>query len=217
MKKIHIVLSFIVITLTGFGLSCKSGNTAREPLSIGTTIREFPSLIVIAEEQGFFETNRIDLTHKVYPSGVAALDGMFKGEVDMATGSEVAFAGNILSGHDLCTMGSISRSSIEHLVARSDRGILSLTDLEGKAIGVPMGSRPEFALDRFLLFNGIDADAVTLVNVPVNKSVDALVNAPLQSQHLSCLLAASTFALEHAGFGRLTASARTDSAPLHSQ
>jgi NitT/TauT family transport system substrate-binding protein len=61
-------------------------------------------------------------------------------------------------------------------VGRVDKGINRIADLEGKTIGVPLGSRPEFALDRFLYFRGIDASEVTLVNVPVNQSVDALVN-----------------------------------------
>jgi ABC-type nitrate/sulfonate/bicarbonate transport system substrate-binding protein len=112
---------------------------------------------------------------------VAALDGLFNREVDLATDSEFAFANEILSGRGIRTIGSISRSSIESLVARKDRGINTLSDLKGKTIGVPLGSRPEFALDRYLFFQNIDPSSVTLVNVPVNKSVDALVNGEVDA------------------------------------
>jgi NitT/TauT family transport system substrate-binding protein len=47
-------------------------------------------------------------------------------------------------------------------------------DLAGKTIGLPMGSRPEFALSRYLLFRGIDESEVTLVDVKIDQSVEAI-------------------------------------------
>jgi ABC-type nitrate/sulfonate/bicarbonate transport system substrate-binding protein len=163
-------------------LSCgRSGSNPVESISIGTTTSEVNSLIIIAQEQGYFYDNGLNINHIIYPSGVAALDGMLNNEVDIATGSEFAFAGDVLSGKDIRSIASIARSSIEALVARRDRGINDLTVLKGKKIGVPLGSRPEFALDRFLLFNGLDTSAITLVNVPVNRSVEALVNGEVDA------------------------------------
>jgi NitT/TauT family transport system substrate-binding protein len=121
------------------------------------------------------------VTHEIYPSGVAALGGLFDDEVDLATGSEFAFVGEVLSQQDICTIGAINRSSSEYLVGRIDRGINDIADLEGKTIGVPLGSRPEFALDRFLYLRGIEASVATLVDVPVNQSVDALVSGKVDA------------------------------------
>lgn len=150
-------------------------------ISIGTTSSEVNSLILIARYQGFFADNGLNVVHKIYRTGLAAVDGIFNQEVDMATGSEFVFARKVLSREDIRTIGVISRSSGEYLVGRVDRGISSISDLKGKRIGVPLGSRPEFALDRFLYLHGIDASEVTLVNVPVVQSVDALVNGEVDA------------------------------------
>ncbi len=162
--------------------SCESNYTGQvEPIIIGTTVSEVNSLILVAEENGYFTNYGLTFTQKIYASGAAALDGLLKGEIDLATGSEFAFVSNILSGRNLTTLGSICTSSIEYLVARKDRGINNLAGLKGKRIGVPKGSRPEFALDRFLTFNGVDLAPADLINIPVDKSVDAIVNGDVDA------------------------------------
>ena len=150
-------------------------------ISVGITPSEVNMLILIAQDQGYFARNGLDITTKIYPSGVAGLGGLTDHEVDLVTGSEFALVGRVLSGLELCTVGSINRSSIEHLVGRMDRGISSIADLKGKTIGVPLDSRPEFALDRFLYFQGIDVSELTLVNVPVDQSVEALVSGKVDA------------------------------------
>jgi NitT/TauT family transport system substrate-binding protein len=182
MKKIIQVTMLLLALFSGIGLSCKSGDSWQvATVSVGTTISEVNSLILIAQEKGYFTDNGIALTQKIYSSGIAALDGMFNHEVDLATGSEFAFVGEVLSEKHIRTISAISRSSIEYLVGRVDRGIKTLANLRGKSIGVPLGSRPEFALDRFLFFHNIDPSTVNLVNVPVSKSVDALTNGEVDA------------------------------------
>lgn len=168
----------ILVMLSGsWSCSAKKG----VPVTIGTTTSEVNSLILIALEQGYFTGNGLNVNIRMYPSGKAALDGMLKREVDMATASEYAFAGNVLDSRDVRMVGVINRSSVEYLVGRVDRGIKEISDLEGKTIGVPMKSRPEFALSRFLYLNGIDTSRVRLANVPVERSADALVNGEVDA------------------------------------
>ncbi len=152
-----------------------------EPVSIGTTSSEVNSLILIAEENGYFKANGIEITRDTYTSGAAAIGGMLKGEVDLVTGSEYAFAGQVLGGTDMVTVSAISRSSTEFLLARTDRGIAAPADLRGKKIGVPLESRPEFSLSRYLALNGIAVSEVTLVNVAVNQSVEALTSGAVDA------------------------------------
>jgi len=169
-------LNGILLAALLAGTSCQGGDPGPlTSLRIGTTKSEVNLLILIAQDQGYFADNGLEVIHEIYPSGVAALDGLLDDEVDLATGSEFAFVGQVLAQKDVRSIGAISRSSIEYLVGRVDRGIHELGDLKGKTIGVPLGSRPEFALDRFLYFRGIEESDVTLVDVPVNQSVEALV------------------------------------------
>ena len=145
-------------------------------LSIGTFNNDVNALIFIALERGHLAANGLRVVLKIYPSGKTAIEGMLKGEVDIATASEYAFAGSVLEGENVRLVANINRSSVEYLVARADKGVGKISDLQGKRVGVPLGSRPEFALGRFLYLNGIDSTEVTLVDVPVDQSVNALVN-----------------------------------------
>jgi NitT/TauT family transport system substrate-binding protein len=184
MKRIFIIsLALLALLPPWLAASCSPGAYSGPVTSviIGTTSNEVNSLILVAQDRGYFADNGIEITHKIYTSGVAAIDGIFNGEVNMATGSEFAFAGDVLDGEHIRTIAVIDRSSVNYLVARLDRGIKSIADLKGKKIGVPMGSRPEFALNRFLVLRGIEPSEVTLVNVPVNKSPDALVNGEVDA------------------------------------
>ncbi len=173
MKHRHVMIfAILAAVIPGVVLSACSQKST--PLTIGTTSSEVNALLYLAQEQGYFKDNGLDVTVKVYASGQAAINGMQDDEVQMATGTEYALAGNILAGVDVRYFGTIGRFSGEFLVARTDRGIKDLTDLKGKTIGVPMKSRPQFALGRFLDLNNIDSTSLTLVNVSVDKSVDAL-------------------------------------------
>jgi ABC-type nitrate/sulfonate/bicarbonate transport system substrate-binding protein len=174
----------IGILATAFGSwSCSQNNYSgpAESITIGLTNNDVNSLILVAQDQNYFAPNGINLTIKTYASGKAAVDGVLNREADMANSSEYAFAGNILDGQDLRIIGTINRSSIECLVIRPDKDIKSVSDLIGKKVGVPLKSRPEFALGRFLYLNRIDSSKVTLVNVPVDQSVKALVNGEVDA------------------------------------
>ena len=170
-----------VALATALGACQEHGSPPATSVVLGTTSSEVNALILIAQDLGYFASNGLNVVHTIYPSGVAALDGLFAGEVDLATGSEFAFVNRVLANEDICTVGAISRSSIEYLAGRVDRGIDSLADLEGKTVGLPLGSRPEFALDRFLYLHSIDAARVTLVDVPVNRAEEALVNGDVDA------------------------------------
>lgn len=176
-----LVLAAALATIIG-SWSCQQGYSGpAASVTIGMTTSEVNSLILIAQDRGFFAANAIDLTVRTYASGAAAVNGMMGHEVDMATGSEFAFAGRVLSREEIRTIGVINRSSVEYLIGRTDRGINSIADLKGKRIGVPLKSRPEFSLDRFLYLRGINAAEVTLVDTPVARSVDALANGEVDA------------------------------------
>jgi NitT/TauT family transport system substrate-binding protein len=120
-------------------------------------------LVYIAEGQGFFEKNGLEVTIKDYQSGKAAADALIADEADISTSADFVFVSNSFDYTDLRVLGTVATKQIKELVARKDKGISTINDLRGKKIGVKKKSGAEFQLGVFLVFNGLsqkDVDAV---------------------------------------------------------
>ncbi|MBI5035374.1 MAG: NrtA/SsuA/CpmA family ABC transporter substrate-binding protein [Chloroflexi bacterium] len=189
MKRIRLPSQLVrVITLVSlFGtmlglLGCQSSYSGKlEPITIGMESTAVNALIYIAAEQNYFAQNGLNVTLKEYPSGLAAVNGMLKNEVDLATAAEFVLVGKAFAQEDIRALTSIDRFQHISLIGRRDRGIDQVSDLKGKKIGVPLQTAAEFYLGRFLDLNGMNIQQVTLVNVSPPDSVNALVNATVDA------------------------------------
>ena len=151
------------------------------PITIGVYPSEYNSLIYIAIDQQYFSSNGLDVTLKNYPSGASAASGMLNGEADISTASEFVVANNVMKNENLYAFGTVSKYLNVYLVARTDRGINTISDLEGKRIGVNIGTSNQFFLGRFLEINGLNQSKVTLVNLSFADSTNALANGTVDA------------------------------------
>ncbi len=121
-------------------------------------------LIPIAHEQNFFSQNGLDVTLKKFPIGVAAFEGLFIGECDIATVAETPIVLESFIRNDFAILASISTSTnFSKIVTSSDRGIHKANDLKGKRIATQKGTFSDFFLHVFLVKNGISEKNVTIV------------------------------------------------------
>ncbi len=134
------------------------------------------TLIYVAEDQGFFEENGLDVTIKGYASGKACADALLVGEADIATSADFVFVSNSFDYTDLRVLGTVATKQIKELVARKDKGITTINDLIGKKIAVKEKSGAEFQLGVFLVFNGISQEDVELVYLKPSEMLDAISN-----------------------------------------
>ena len=86
------------------------------------------ALIYIAEDQGFFEQNGLDVTITGYGSGKACADALINGEVDISTSAGFVFVSNSYDYTDLRVFGTVATKQVKELVARKDRGITTIND-----------------------------------------------------------------------------------------
>ncbi len=139
--------------------------TSPERIVVGST-RDFYSLpLLIAQTQGIFARNGLAIEMVEYESGLLALSGLFKGEVEIATAADFVFVGESFRHQDLRILSSLATSASEEVVARKDREIQHIPDLKGKRIGVTLHTASDFTLMRFLTLNRISRSEVTLVNL----------------------------------------------------
>jgi len=180
------VLSLLTagILATSFIPSCSpktyTGQVAT--ITIGNPGMETSALIFIAEDQHFFAQNGIHIINKYYETGVSALNAMINGEVDISVPvGEYALAGKVLTKEKIQTIGSIDKANYQSITGRTDRGILAPSDLKGKKIGVILGTQQQYYISLFLEMNGIQTKGVSLVNITLSESVDAIVNGEIDA------------------------------------
>ena len=188
MKKV-VGAIVVMLVLTGIGAwYFTSSQTAYSGVSESITIGEFPyetaALIYIAEDEGFFSRNGLNVTLKDYDSTSAAIDGLLNNEVNISGSPEFTVVGDVFDKENIRIIGCIDKFQTTYIIGRRDKGIEGVSDLKGKKIGVHRGGIGEFYLGRFLDLHGISLKDVTITDMPpsqwvlaiTNGSVDALIS-----------------------------------------
>ena len=139
------------------------------------------ALIYVAEDQGFFKENGLDITIKGYASGKACADALMNGEVDVSTSAGFVFVSNSFDYTDLRVFGTVATEQVKELVARKDKGITAIDDLVGKKIGVTRKSGAEFLLGVFLTLNALSSKDVELVDLKASEIVEAISNGDIDA------------------------------------
>ncbi len=141
---------------------------------MGAPALETNALVYVAEDQGYFKKNGLNVTLKKYDSGGAAVPGLLKNETDLALASEFVMVNAIFKKGEVRTLGSIDKFEDMFVVARKDRGIEKITDLRNRTIGVPEGTIADFYLGRYLNLHNMKLSDVTFVNIRPDHSAEAL-------------------------------------------
>jgi NitT/TauT family transport system substrate-binding protein len=164
--------------------SKKSGlpkyNGPVEKVSTGV-VGEYSSLSIIAQEQGYFKANGLDVKLVNYESGPPAVADVLAGKIDTATAAEFVGVSNSFNNKDLRILATQGRTNSFFLVVRTDHGIRETSDLKGKRIGVTGKSAGEFYLGQYLILNQISTKDITIVKQTPTELVDSLTQGKLDA------------------------------------
>ena len=152
-------------------ISCESDKTEiRERVTVGIS-KSFLSIpVYIAQTQGFFSDEGLDVTVKEYASGKKATQALFTGEVAISTAADMPVVFNSFKRQDFCIIAAFTYSyPFVKIIARKDSGIKKGVDLKGKKIGANMGTSSHFFLGVFLIHNRLPTSDVEMINI---KTVD---------------------------------------------
>jgi|WetSurMetagenome_2_1015567.scaffolds.fasta_scaffold29954_2 ABC-type nitrate/sulfonate/bicarbonate transport system substrate-binding protein len=164
-----------------------------ESVTIGAPYIEASAPFYIASDQGFFADQGINVTLRDYDSGLASLNGMLSGDVDLSLPGDYVAASYVLKHENISMIACYDKVQFTFIIGRKDRGITDPTDLKGKRIGLARKTSQEFYLGRFLYLHGIDLQDVTLVNISIPQAmnaikgddVDAVICIPLYANTIS--------------------------------
>ena len=186
MKRIVAATAIMVaLVVTGFGIwYFMSSLTADSGTTESITIEELPyesyGLIYIAEEQGLFTRNGLNVTMRNY-GGPNFLNGLLSDEVDIGLSSEYVFVRKVFNKANISVIGNIDRYQNVYLIGRKDKGIEKVSDLSGKKIGLTRNTISEFYLGRFLDLHGMSIRDVTLSNMPPSQYMQAITNGSIEA------------------------------------
>jgi len=170
-----------VVIIAGYFFLFRQKNTAKQQVYQGPinkmrvgNIGEYSIFDLIAKDRGFFKENGLDVTINTYESGPPAVADLLAGNVDVAVAADFVGVRNIFTDSDLRILTQASRHRVFHMIARIDHGIRAPSDLKGKTIGVTKKGVGEFYLSRYLLYNNLSQNEVTIVDLTPTQMISRL-------------------------------------------
>lgn len=132
-------------------------------------------LLHLAAARGFFDDRGLAVTVLAQSHGKAALAEVLRGGADLAAAADVPIVVEVLKGAPLSIAAAVASASNELAVlARRDRAIGSPADLQGRRVGVTLGTSGEYFLWAFMVRHRLAPQSLTLVDLPPARLVQAL-------------------------------------------
>ncbi len=175
-----VMIAIIVVAIGGCaGVEKPAGPV--EKITLAAYAGDTGAPVYIAQEQGYFVDNRLDVIIKDYEAGKLAADALLAGEADISTSADNVLVSNSFEHDNLRVLGTVALANVVELVTRKDTGIKQPSDLKGRKIGITRKSAGEFFLGTFLIFNGLSAQDVEVVDLIPSEIVDAVVNGDIDA------------------------------------
>jgi NitT/TauT family transport system substrate-binding protein len=179
-----VVAALAVVIVAGAWAAGLWGQSQPEAVVIASPPGEASTLLYVAEAQGYYAKNGLNVTIRPYTWSSQALAGMERGEADLSLTPEFAVVGEALAGQNLSVIAVIDQPLGFYLVGRRDRGIATFADLAGKTVAVPRRTGAEFYLGRTLDLNGASIENVTMVDAaaaPPEEGVEMVANGSVDA------------------------------------
>jgi NitT/TauT family transport system substrate-binding protein len=167
----------LLLTLAGIaGSAFAAGLTiavSRTPLSLP---------LYVAESQGFFAAEGVQVTLKETVGGVRAMQDLGDDKTDLATTSDTTIVFNSFSRNDFAVLATFASSS-KHIgiVVGKSAGYARPEQLAGKRIGTVVGSGGQFYSDSWLIFHGVDPKTTRSVSLQPETMATALAKGEVDA------------------------------------
>jgi ABC-type nitrate/sulfonate/bicarbonate transport system substrate-binding protein len=136
----------------------------------------------VAEAHGLFEAQGVRVTLQDCPDGHRCLAGLFGGQTQLATVTELPVAMTAFQRDDFAIVTTLGRSDRDiKILARGDAGIDGLDGLVGRRVAVPSGTVAQYHLEVALMLAGFDPRQVITVNVPPERIPAAMAAAEVDA------------------------------------
>jgi NitT/TauT family transport system substrate-binding protein len=139
-------------------------------------------LAEVAQSLGYYHEEGLETTLRPHPYGKPALEDLLGGKADFATVAETPVMFAIMKGAGISIIATIQTSSRDNaIIARKDKGILTIGNLKGKKIAATLGTSSDFFLDAMLGVHGISRKDVKVFDLKAEAMPDALARGDIDA------------------------------------
>jgi NitT/TauT family transport system substrate-binding protein len=139
-------------------------------------------LVFVAQVQGYFANEGLNVTLQPYTTGKSALDATMEGRANLATAADIPIMFAVTKGQPVSIVATIATVERDPgIIGRKDKNVLTLASLNGKRIGVTLGTSGHFVLDTFLIRQKLSTDDVTLHDLQPEQLAEALAKGDVDA------------------------------------
>jgi len=170
-RSFGLTLAFVMIAALASG---EAAAQAKKKLTVANGADVAFLHYFAAVKKGFFEKHGIQVDSKLFDDGVTALDSLLTGNADISAASEMAGVVRRARGGKLYVVatGAQSTNQIGMVVKENFK---QPKDLEGKKVGVVIGSGSHYFFDRYAKKYNVNQSKLTVVKVQPPEMVAALL------------------------------------------
>ena len=133
-------------------------------LTIAVTPSGLSLPVDVAQAQGFFAAEGVDVKVRDCTSGPGCMKLLFDHAAQLVTVTELPVVAASFDRNDFALLATLATSTGNiRMIGRKSAGIGKPADLAGKRVGVILGSSSHYYLDAYLAFHGIDPMQINLV------------------------------------------------------
>ena len=181
-----LLIVFFMVVAPAFVPGCQSKAEQQSQITpLKLTVAVYPTtytrLIAIAEANGYFKKCGVEVAIRKSPTGTSALNTVCRGEAQIGTVVDFAFAWKMLQDPSIRVVASTGEVFESRIVARKDRNIQQPSDLRGKRIGFVPNTISEYSLHCFLLENNISPAEVKAEPITLLKQADAVADGEVDA------------------------------------
>ena len=128
----------------------------------------------IANAAGLWEKHGLTVNQTLFATGRDAMQALLGGQADVAEVAPTPLVLAAFADQPVRAFAVVARWSQWRVLGRTDRGITNPGQLNGKKIGISVGTSSDLAFSYFLETNGLSKSSVEIVNVSPPDMIPAL-------------------------------------------
>ena len=171
---------------TSSSLPARPSAAMSSKLTVGIQSSPAMTLVMVAEDKGFFDRAGVDVEIKEFTAGKFALQAFLGGSLDVAVSGEVPVALSTLQGSKFRVLTQVVERTINEVrvVALRERGLDTAEKYfkkKKRKLATSFGGGPEFFTYNFLKRHGIGKGEVELISQKPEDMVPALASGSVDA------------------------------------